>query len=221
MKRLPNSVRKPLTQSQNIGWNYCIIRLNCSLVGRGNGARKVRYRAPFVAGICITLNCWGKDKGKVVIRGLKLIGKQSAAMVLTRRDHSSDIRLRYDYTGISELWWFACGEYHSDLLLMGIIYRWPSFTCSAIFRPSQPAIWTHLDTLRMLAKTWVNQVIWMKCNALPWNACSCCPKQINRCPCMFSSCFKPNCVLLIFWAVYFSGTSINHAVTISCAYFQW
>jgi len=26
-----------------------------------------------------------------------------------------------------------------------------------------PANWTHLGTLRMLAKTQVNQIIWMKC----------------------------------------------------------
>jgi len=39
------------------------------------------------------------------------------------------------------------------------------------------ASWTHLGTLHMLAKTQVNQVIWMKCNALPKNTCSCHPKE--------------------------------------------
>jgi len=33
---------------------------------------------------------------------------------------------------------------------------------------------------------------WMKCDALPENTCSCCPKEINQCPCMFSICFKPD-----------------------------
>jgi len=32
----------------------------------------------------------------------------------------------------------------------------------------------------------------IKCNALPKNSCSCCPKEINQCPGMFSICFKPN-----------------------------
>jgi len=44
----------------------------------------------------------------------------------------------------------------------------------------------------MLAKTLVKHVLWMKCNALPKNASSCCPKQINQYPCMFSICFKSN-----------------------------
>ena len=71
-----------------------------------------------------------------------------------------------------------------------------------------PENWTHLGTLRMLAKTYVNQVIWMKSNALLENTCSCCPKEINQCPCMFSICFKPNSYgLVMFWAVYFSGAS--------------
>jgi len=67
--------------------------------------------------------------------------------------------------------------------------RWNQY----IARPQlHPANRTHLRTLRMLAKTQVNQVVWTKCNALPKNACSCCPKEINQCPCMFSICFKQN-----------------------------
>jgi len=44
----------------------------------------------------------------------------------------------------------------------------------------------------MLAKTKVDQIIWMKCNALPKNACSCVLKELNQCPCMFQISFKPN-----------------------------
>jgi len=57
-----------------------------------------------------------------------------------------------------------------------------------------PANRTHLVTLRMLAKTWVNQVIWMKCNALPKNAWYSSRKEINLCQYMFSICFKRNTV---------------------------
>jgi len=35
--------------------------------------------------------------------GIKLTGKQPAATELTRRDHSTDIRLHYRCIGISEL----------------------------------------------------------------------------------------------------------------------
>jgi len=38
--------------------------------------------------ICIALYYWGKHKRKMVIRGIKLTGKQPAAIDLTRRDHS-------------------------------------------------------------------------------------------------------------------------------------
>jgi len=37
--------------------------------------------------ICIALNYWGRHKRKMVIRGIKLTGKQPAAIDLTRRDH--------------------------------------------------------------------------------------------------------------------------------------
>jgi len=40
----------------------------------------------------------------MVIRGIKLTGKQPAAIELTRRDHSTDTRLNYHYTGLRELW---------------------------------------------------------------------------------------------------------------------
>jgi len=58
-----------------------------------------------------------------------------------------------------------------------------------------PANWIHFDTLWILAMTLVNQVILMKCNALPTNLCSCCPKELNQYPCMLSICFKPNYML--------------------------
>jgi len=43
-----------------------------------------------------------------------------------------------------------------------------------------PANWTHLGTWRKLAMTQVNQMIWMKCNALPKNTWCFCPKEINH-----------------------------------------
>jgi len=39
----------------------------------------------------------------MVIRGIKLTGKQPAAIVITRRDHTIDARLHHHYLGISEL----------------------------------------------------------------------------------------------------------------------
>ena len=70
-----------------------------------------------VVGICIALNYLGKHKRKMVIWGVKLAGKQPAAIELTQRDHSTDTRLHY--TGISALQYFAYGDYHMDLLLTG------------------------------------------------------------------------------------------------------
>jgi len=61
----------------------------------------------------------------MVFWGIELTAKQPAATELPRRGHSTDTRLHYHYTGINELQWFACGDYHSDLLLMVAIYRWP------------------------------------------------------------------------------------------------
>jgi len=55
-------------------------------------------------------------------RRTKLTGKQPATLEITRRDHSTDI-LHYHHIGISEFRSFTCGEYHSDLLLIGAIYR--------------------------------------------------------------------------------------------------
>jgi len=40
----------------------------------------------------------------MVIRGIKLTGKQPAAIKLPRRVHSTDIKLHYYYIGISKLW---------------------------------------------------------------------------------------------------------------------
>jgi len=39
----------------------------------------------------------------MVIRGIKLTGKQLAAIELTRRNHCTDTRLHWHYIGISEL----------------------------------------------------------------------------------------------------------------------
>ena len=74
-------------------------------------------------GICIALNYLGKHKRKMVIWGVELAGKQPAAIELTQRDHSTDTRLHY--TGISALQYFACGDYHMDLLLTGTNCQWP------------------------------------------------------------------------------------------------
>ena len=49
---------------------------------------------------------------KLTTWGIELTGKQSAAIELTRRDHSTDIRLHYHYKGIRELPKFACDDYH-------------------------------------------------------------------------------------------------------------
>ena len=56
-----------------------------------------------VAVDCIALNYWGKHKRKMVIRGIKLTGKQPAAIELPQRGHSTDTGLHYYYIGISEL----------------------------------------------------------------------------------------------------------------------
>jgi len=56
-----------------------------------------------VAFDCIALKRWGKHKRKMVIRDIKLAGKQSATIELIRRVYSIDTRLHYRYIGISEL----------------------------------------------------------------------------------------------------------------------
>jgi len=78
-----------------------------------------------VAVDCIVLNFLGKHKRKMAIRAIKLTAKQPTATKLTRRDQYTDSRLHYHYIAISELRWFDCGDYHSDLLHMGTIYWWP------------------------------------------------------------------------------------------------
>jgi len=56
-----------------------------------------------VTGICIALNYLGKCKRKMVIRGIKLTGKQPAVIELTRRNHSTDARLHYHYIRTSDM----------------------------------------------------------------------------------------------------------------------
>ena len=79
----------------------------------------------YVAVDCIALNYWGKHKRKMAIWGIQLTGKQPAAIELPRRVHFTTTRLHYHYIGIRLLRKFACGDYHSDLLLMGTILWWP------------------------------------------------------------------------------------------------
>jgi len=89
-----------------------------------------------VAGICIALNYWGKHKRKMVIRGIKLTGKQPAATELTQRDHFTNTRLQCHYIG--QL------NYGNSLMVTLTVtcYAWATssgdhlFTCGAISRPS-------------------------------------------------------------------------------------
>jgi len=66
----------------------------------------------------------GKHKRKVVIRGIKPMGKQPATIEIPQWVYFTITRLHYHYMGISELPQFARCDYHSDLWLKGTIYRW-------------------------------------------------------------------------------------------------
>jgi len=79
----------------------------------------------------------------MVIQGIKLTGMHLAAIELIRRVHFTDTRLHNHYIGTGELRWFACSDYHSDLLPMGAICRWPFiYMCTRGF-------WVSIEALQI------------------------------------------------------------------------
>jgi len=84
-----------------------------------------------VTAICIASNYWCKHRRKMVIRGIKLTGKQPATIEIPHWVHSLDTRLHYRYT--SDFRSFACGDYQCHLWAPSTGGH--SFTCGALSRP--------------------------------------------------------------------------------------